>query len=306
MNLSFPTAVVWEDYSSPRSNKRERADTTIVEDTFLRTRINFLHYDRFESLSKDHDGAVVVLNAASNAGYVARLQEDLIKLRWVVLMLVGDEDSLFPSSQIYGKHSNMRVWLQMPRPYANDSADRYLICGYPPQAKILQSLLQENKSRIINWFFSGQVQNIRRSDCVHKLRSIGCLTPGVLNTTTGFWKGMPHDDYYRTMAQSKIIPCPAGTCTPDTLRMGEALEAGCLPLVDGRGPKGEFSRYWSLVFREQPPFPIVDSWYDICVAAQLRDWESSAKKVAIWWENYKNKLSDNLIDDIKTLIENKA
>ena len=33
-----------------------------------------------------------------------------------------------------------------------------------------------------------------------------------------------------------MIPCPSGPATPDSFRLWEALEAGCVPIADGYAP----------------------------------------------------------------------
>jgi hypothetical protein len=64
---------------------------------------------------------------------------------------------------------------------------------------------------------------------------------GTFIPTKGFTQGDPHDLYYRQMADAKVAPAPSGPETPDSFRLFEALESGCVPIADTRVPKNNFS-----------------------------------------------------------------
>lgn len=71
---------------------------------------DFEHLTSLEGL----EGAVVVFPAPSQVDYVDRLQNDLQKLKWVVLILTSDEEGVFPANQL-SHHPNMRLWVMYPR-----------------------------------------------------------------------------------------------------------------------------------------------------------------------------------------------
>ena len=293
--------VVWENYEYPERNIREWGSNALLEDTLVRSKWgeSLIHRRRFAELPNDISGAVVIC-PNNNAGHIGRLYQDLQKLSWVMLLIVGDEDGIFPTPNVRALHSNMKVWYQYPR-QGNDTADRYMICGYPPQAqKLLPGLLAKNLSRNHAWFFSGQSQNERRHQCITQLRTD---SRGDLQVTKGFWQGFAHEEYYRRMVSAKIVPCPAGTSTPDTFRLAEALEAGCIPIADGRGPNSERHDYWRQVFGGDVPFPVADSWNNLPrqISDILVGWESKARDIGEWWKSYKRNLVNAFENDIEEI-----
>lgn len=284
------TPVVWEDYASSHSNFRDCAVTAIVEDLFDPKQP---HYIRLNSLPVETEGAIVVFMSPGNVGFIDKLKEDLAKLKWVILMLVGDECGVFPTADIHKMHLNMRVWLQYPHP-GNDTADHYIPCGYPPQAsKIIPGYLEKAWYRQQDWFFSGQIQNQNRRDCQ---KAFSLMPNGSWQGTRGFWQGLEHREYYRQMVTSKFVLCPHGV-NPDTFRMAEALEARCIPITTAR-------EYYSKVFGEHP-IPVVDSWFDAPALMQsiLPRWEEKSMEIAEWWSDYKKNLVTKMRNDIHELRE---
>lgn len=250
------------------------------------------------------DGAVVVLPARHHANDVERLNQDFSRLPWVLLLLTGDEEHVFPVDQL--KHPRMLVYEMTPR--RDSTADRYLPNGYPLHAlDHLSGYGIAAHQRDYDWFFSGQVTHERRRACVEQLRS---MKEGdgssVLVETEGFTQGLKPTEYFHFMASAKIVPCPSGPVTPDTFRLYEALEAGCLPIADDRTPQDEAaSGYWRQLFgfEDDLPFPIINDWSDLpgLMRYHLDVWPSSANRASAWWQGYKRQLTYRIHDDISQL-----
>jgi hypothetical protein len=155
--------------------------------------------------------------------------------------------------------------------------------------------------RPLDWFFAGQVTHVRRIQCVTELRK---LSNGLLLETPGFWQGMDRAEYFRTMASSKLVICPAGSSTPDTLRVAEALEAGCVPVVDAR--YAQFNRpsgFWEYVFKSRPPFPLIEDWTTLpqVIAEELAKWPANRDALTAWWLEYKRSTYDWMRQDVAWL-----
>lgn len=297
--------VVWQSYYSDVP-ARGYWDMGMLDDLFSRELWSpvcghsFVHRIGFSELP-GADGAVVVLPARRQIDVAERLNADIAKLKWVVLIIMGDEESSFPVSTL--QHPNMKLWLMTPIP--GQKADRFLIHGYPPDTrKMLPKFKAEAMAKDLQWFFSGQVTHERRRKCVEQLRH---REEGYLNSTAGFTQGLDHETYYRHMAMAKIVPCPSGPVTPDSFRVAEALEAGALPLADRRTPSPDYpTNYWENVFGTEPPFVLVDQWDSM--AGHLRDqaefWPANANRISGWWQGYKRKMAYNMEDDINTLTKN--
>tara|TARA_B100001250_G_scaffold205246_1_gene176196 strand:- start:5158 stop:5994 length:837 start_codon:yes stop_codon:yes gene_type:complete len=96
-----------------------------------------------------------------------------------------------------------------------------------------------------------------------------------------------------------FTPCPYGIVNPDTFRILEVLEQGCIPIVK----KFVFVDYYKYIYGEHP-FIVVNNWNEASeiITKYLSDPIILNKKfdeVHEWYINYKN----NLKEDIQILIE---
>lgn len=261
-------------------------------------------YTHHESLA-GLDGAIVVFPTRAQIAYVERLNNNLAALKWVVLILTGDEEASFPIEKL--RHPNMRLWVMSPRQdRAYPKSTRFLGTGWPPQARFLKKLQAGTGTRDVDIFFAGQVTHERRQACIQQLRRLderGEMRID-LTETDGFAKGLPQDEYYRRLSAAKIAVCPSGPETPDTFRLFEALEAGCVPIADAIDPKGVFKPdYWTFFFGEEPPFLVITDYEQLPGYAQevLAHWKPLANKIFAWWMQRKQQMAYELIEDIKQL-----
>jgi hypothetical protein len=250
------------------------------------------------------DGAIIIIPARHCLEDINHLNQQIARHRWVVVMLVGDEESLFPIDGL--KHPNMRIWVMSPV-RGKHTPPRFLINGSQPQ--LHEILAQTSREKKYDWFFAGQVTHSRRRECVEQLRK---MPNGFLLETAGFMQGMPYADYLANMAASKFVICPSGPVEQSTARIGEALEAGCVPIVDGRVPLEnlcDYRRshiepgYWEWFFGEQPPFFVIYDWATLpaLVHDLLPAWDALSVGCAIQWREYKNQFKQRISDDVREL-----
>jgi hypothetical protein len=238
-------------------------------------------------------GAIVVVPGANQAGNADAINAALAGLSWALVIVTSDEERRFPLDRL--DHQNMRLWLQYPR--QGDKADGYLPVGYPPHLRGHLAELPYGKPD--GWFFSGQVNNRRRKECVEALRGVD---GGSHIETAGFSQGLPHDAYALRLARTRIVPCPSGPRSVDTFRACEALEASCIPVLDGRTPDADASWLWRLALPGVPA-PVVDDWGEFPAVATdlLLDWPKNGNQVAAWWHGYKRSLAQRVSDTINDL-----
>jgi hypothetical protein len=262
----------------------------ILSDLAWPTGYEFEHRVGFDGI--DASGAVVVVPGRYHAGSIAWLNAELARFEWVLLIVTSDEENLFPLGQV--QHPNMRAWVQTP---GAKNADGYLPVGYPPHLRGHLSDVGYGKPE--GWFFSGQVNNPRRKQCVEALRGVD---GGSHIETPGFTQGLPHDAYALRVARARIVPCPSGPHTVDTFRACEALEAGCLPVLDGQTPDGDGSWYWPTVFPGLKA-PVLDDWdrFPGLATDLLIDWPANGNRASAWWQGYKRTLAHCMSDAIKDL-----
>jgi hypothetical protein len=296
--------VIWQSYR-PETPNRHFWDTAMLEDLFSKNLWDpiggheFIHRDGFKDTPSDVSGAIVIVPGRFMAPHIDQLNHDLSMLAWCVVVIVGDEESVFPSHLI--KHPFMRLWVQTPIPGKHDFANRFFLVGYPTDCrKMISEVASFNRENKYDWFFSGQVTHPRRWECVEQLNKI---PNGFLEQTAGFTQGMEREKFYKVLCSSKIAPCPSGPQTPDTFRLAEALEAGCVPIADGLAPRFP-PGYWEYVFKERPPFLITNDWKDLpaIMAGAVADWPANANRISAWWQAYKRRMAYDMEQDLNDLI----
>lgn len=290
--------VCWSEGSLDGDSRSRYADAGLINETFDLVG-GFTHYTPFKNLPST-DGAVVIIHGGNQLGQADYLLNELNKLKWSLVMIICDDEASFNTRFLCAP--NRIIWQQMPIPGRHDFAKRRIICGYPGDCKeILDQYDRHSIERPLNWFFSGQVNHSRRYQCCTQLEK---RSDGFLCKTAGFWQGLTRQEYYAKMVSAKVIPCPAGPVTPDTIRMAEALEAGCVPIIDEKPGARVFPNgFWPYVLGENPPFPIVQNWTDLprIMDEQLALWPQNKFRCMEWWKKYKKNMQEWLVSDIQEL-----
>lgn len=293
--------VVWVSYKQPDIIARGYWDHGLLERIFDR-RIwtpvgahEYTHYTDFGDVPEG-EGAVVVVPAQHHHDQVKRLNRDLARLSWCLLILTGDECALFPWRSII--HPNLRLWIMTPRPETHaDSGARFIGEGWHVDTPDVIATIPLDAERT-DWFFAGQVTHQRREECVAALKDV---PNGELIETPGFTQGLDRHDYLQRLGRAKIAPAPSGPGTPDSFRLFEALEAGTVPLADAVTPEG-WTGYWDLLLGK-PPFPVVEDWGAApeIIEAILGVWPEYAARLTAWWQQYKRNLVYMMDSDVTDL-----
>ena len=90
----------------------------------------------------------------------------------------------------------------------------------------------DTPDKIADWVYLGQGGPHRKA----MIEALGVWDVDhpyyTMMVTDGFAQGIDQSEYLDEMAVAKVAPCPPGPNTPDTFRLYEALEAGCVPVVE--------------------------------------------------------------------------
>lgn len=251
------------------------------------------------------DGAIIVFPARAQVEFVDRLNEDIAKLKWVVLILTGDEEATFPFEQL--NHANAKLWVMSPRKGRDyPKGTRFIGTGYPPQAREwLPQFGAQANTRAIDVFFAGQITHERREQMSAQLDVMAEKMDVDFMGTTGFTEGYDPKNYYMRLANTIVAPAPSGPETPDSFRLFEALEAGCIPIADARVQSGKDNSafgddYWTWFFGEEPPFPVLTNYDQLpgYTMAALEDWKNLSNHVSAWWMKKKRQMAYWLEDDL--------
>ena len=265
-----------------------------------------------------HDsGAVVIINGS--VSYVPTMRElaSLTKnFKWMLLVSIGDEGS--------GQHfewierPNISIWVQEPKPGVSGTLepqgrgdglldhDKYHRMPVGPITRIFNMLplvQNEMKEKPLDWFCSGSIRDVAWDKATRALP---------VGRGNYFYSGhLSYEDYARSLASAKITVCRPTLTTPETCRVYDALEAGCIPIV-GTTPCGDgwfaksalnWSHYWEYVLGEKPPFPVIDGPDELAGAVKevLDNWPERSRIVSSWWKDYKIRLIHTLREEVETL-----
>jgi hypothetical protein len=244
------------------------------------------------------DGAVLIVHGGRQIGSIDRVNMVLDDLKWAVVIVLGDEECSFPVEQL--QHSNMKIWIQEPIPVRHDFCDRFILDGWTPHTRL--HLFDVGAiERDLEWVFAGQVTHERRRACVDALRTIDW--GGVVVETKGYCQGVSLREYHTLLRRSLIVPCPSGPFSPDSARVCEALEAGCVPILDDLSPTRKEPGFWQMVFGDNHPFPVIRDWRFLPEEIRLikTNWNEINEQCQGFWKNYKENFIHWLQEDIDDL-----
>lgn len=148
------------------------------------------------------------------------------------------------------------------------------------------------------WSFAGQIMKTSRVSMITNMKKI---PPYFVYETTTFAdpRALPIDQYRDVMLDSIFIPCPRGFWNLDSFRVYEALECGCIPIVE-KTPLD----YFTLFFGEHP-FLSVSTWDD--VPALIEDLLSDPERLENrraecyqWWLDYKTNLKSKVAEIVRS------
>ena len=97
------------------------------------------------------------------------------------------------------------------------------------------------------------------------------------------------------LSSTEFIPCPYGFFHPETYRVFEALECGCIPIVESAYD------YYDRILPNNP-FIKINIWKE--AKPILEEWnkdqiKKKSEECVAWWAKQKNDLQDFIKDKIK-------
>lgn len=255
----------------------------------------------------DVEGALVVVPARHHASPedMSWLLHQLDALAWSVVLLSGDEEWAFDWRFFLEMSEPLdlrKVWVMQPRPEHIEAGLTGFPGGwYPGTHEGVRDVV--DRYRDLDWMFAGQVTHKRREECAAVLWPMLDSRSRFLGTE-GYLQGMPQETYWDFMARSKVIPCPSGPMTVDTARAFEALEAGCVPVVDMVTARGEDYDYWSLLFDEEAKvLPPISDWSSFrpMLGVILERWPLDANRCSAMWQQAKRRWAKQLDADLRAV-----
>ena len=203
----------------------------------------------------------------------------------VFLFHLGDESGHYDLSPIYEKCNYVWRTFCSNKYFVSDNI-RCLPIGYKTGV-----LDKQKKNRKYKWAFVGTPHKSSRHDLLFQFSEI---QPSFCYKTEKFdRKIISADEMSEALSLTEFMPCPNGFVHPETYRLYEALECGCIPIVETT------YQYYDRLFPNNP-FIKVNKWSD--AKPIIKGWEKDQiqqkkKECEIWWVKHK--------DDIQNFIKNK-
>ena len=145
-------------------------------------------------------------------------------------------------------------------------------------------LKKQAEERKFIWAFIGTQHRSSRHDLLFQLSDIN---PFYCHKTPKFdQKIIDADEMSKILSSTIFAPCPNGFVHPETYRLYEALECGCIPIVENT------YKYYERLFPSNP-FLKVDKWVE--AKSIIKKWNNDTikqkqKECNEWWNNYKDQL----------------
>ncbi len=159
-----------------------------------------------------------------------------------------------------------------------------------------QKKVKKISDRSYVWSFAGQVSKSTRKEMIAHMKTI---KKHYFHKIKSFDdpKSLPHWKYREVMQNTMFIPCPRGFVNVDSFRVWEALECGCIPIVE-KDPTDYFTQGFG-----PNPFLSVTNWSEAPELIQhLLDHPKQLKALQDncyrWWMDYKKQMKQ----DIKEIV----
>ena len=144
----------------------------------------------------------------------------------------------------------------------------------------------QKSNRKYKWAFTGTPHKSSRHDLLFQFSDI---KPFFCHKTQKFdVKNISVDEMNEVLSSTEFIPCPYGFFHPETYRLYEALECGCIPVVENA------YKYYDRLFPNNP-FIKIDKWKD--AKAIVQGWDddqlqNTREECKVWWSEQKNNIQD--------------
>lgn len=234
-----------------------------------------------------------------------RLAGDLAELdqrRRTVLIATSDECQSFPWHTIDPWPDHVTLWVMLPKPgHRYPPRTRFIVEGSPRPASDIAALAPADGRRDIDVILIAQGGHERRDMAFKAAARLDPKLNAMVKRTEGFTLGFTQDEYLHRMARAKVAFAPAGVRSPSSFRVYEAIEAGCVPIVDALPPGGTIDddRFWSMVGLESA-FPLTHIWRDApaMVAGLMYRHHEAAANTSARWQRWKRDYARRLDRDL--------
>tara|TARA_Y100000590_G_scaffold430780_1_gene544776 strand:+ start:208 stop:1062 length:855 start_codon:yes stop_codon:yes gene_type:complete len=172
--------------------------------------------------------------------------------------------------------------------FANNSRITCIPIGY--KTGTIKNSINLNERKYI-WNFLGTIHGVSRYDLILKNKNI---KPHYINITKKFGgqNSLGSDEYYDIMGNTVFSLVSHGYYHPETYRLYESLESGCIPIIEN--PHNFYD-----IFLPKNPLIKINLWKESSVIIEDLNLNNKKKldlsySIQDWWINYKTNLRNNI------------
>ena len=196
----------------------------------------------------------------------------------VYLFHLGDESGLYNLNPVYSKCDFIWRTFCSNKYFLNEKVKCFPV-GYK------SGIIKKNKNkRKYKWAFTGTPHKSSRHDLLYQFSDI---EPFFCHRTDNFNKKIfSTEEMSEVLSSTNFIPCPNGFFHPETYRLYESLECGCIPIVE------DSYQYYDRLFPKNP-FIKVNKWIDAKLIIKDLDEKKIKSKqndCIMWWDREKEKI----------------
>ena len=222
---------------------------------------------------------------------VERKKDFYTKLRLICskifLIHLGDESGIHDLSSIYNNCDFVWRTFCSNKYFSNKKVNCFPL-GYKSGTSHKKNITE----RKYKWSFIGTPHKSSRHDLLFQLSMI---KPSYSYKTKRFNDQiLETDEMNSILSSTEFVPCPNGFVHPETYRIYESLECGCIPIVENT------YQYYDRLFPENP-FLKINKWKEakeIIESYEISKIKKKREECAVWWNEYKKKLQENFAKKI--------
>ena len=243
-------------------------------------------YDVIENTNHLEKNDVLIIVDSSIETKVEFYQKLKLVCSKIFLFHLGDESGFYDSKPVYNNCNY--VWRAFcSSKYFENQRVKCLPIGFKSGV-----LNKEKKEKKFKWAFTGTPHKSSRHDLLYQFSDI---RPSFIHKTQKFdEKIISVDEKSEVLSSTEFIPCPNGFVHPETYRLYEALECGCIPIVESA------YNYYDRLFPNNP-FIKVEKWADaksIMLGWGDEEIKKKSQECKSWWSIYKDQLKKSVKDKI--------
>ena len=249
-------------------------------DKWIKDILNKIQFKIIKSKNELESGDILIIVDSSVEKKDKLYTELKLICSKIFLIHLGDESGIYDLSSIYDSCNFVWRTFCLNRYFENKQV-RCLPIGY--KSGIFKKRADNRKYK---WVFIGTPHKSSRHDLLFQLADI---KPSFCHKTESFNKKIIDvNKMSEILSSTEFIPCPNGFVHPETYRIYEALECGCIPIVENA------YKYYDRLFPGNP-FIKVDKWMEAKLT--IKAWSEEQVKLKreecnMWWSKYKNQLQE--------------